>query len=148
MADRVDVILTTERLLLKRLEKSDIPFLVDLWSDPEVTYYMGGPRKKEYLQKTFENDLTQNYDYDLWPLYNRISHEFVGHCGFIPKDIDGKTEIEMNYIISKKEWGKGYATEIALALKHFAFEIMKLVKVIAFIDPKNFQSIKLQKRLE
>jgi hypothetical protein len=39
-------ILETERLLLRRQTGDDIPALVALWSDPQVTRHLGGPRER------------------------------------------------------------------------------------------------------
>ena len=38
------VILETERLLLRYMKPEDIPCLVNLWTDPDVTRFMNGPR--------------------------------------------------------------------------------------------------------
>ena len=40
------IILETERLILRYQQASDVPALVDLWTDPAVTRYMGGPRDR------------------------------------------------------------------------------------------------------
>ena len=48
------IILETERLLLRRQESADITFLTDLWSDPPVTRYLGGPRDRDWLRSVFE----------------------------------------------------------------------------------------------
>jgi RimJ/RimL family protein N-acetyltransferase len=38
--------LETERLILRVQQARDVPYLVDLWADPEVTRYLGGPRDR------------------------------------------------------------------------------------------------------
>ena len=37
------LILETERLRLRHLQPSDVSALIDIWSDPDVMRYMGGP---------------------------------------------------------------------------------------------------------
>ena len=49
-------ILETERLELRRLQSRDIPSLLDLWTDPEVTAYMGGPRDRDQLESDFSKE--------------------------------------------------------------------------------------------
>ena len=63
-------ILETERLRLKRLQPSDVAALVDLWCDPQVTKYMGGPRNRTKLLADFEHAVKDPFadSYDLWPV--------------------------------------------------------------------------------
>ncbi len=148
------IILETERLLLRRQRASDIAFLTDLWTDPEVTRYLGGPRDRDGLQSVF-GETAQNpcaEQYDLWPVVEKETGQVVGHCGLLDKEIDGRPEIELTYIFSPSAWGKGYATEIGQAIKQSAFEKMGVERLIALIEPQNEPServaIKLGMRLE
>ena len=139
---RSPVILETQRLLLRYQQTTDIAFLADLWSDPEVTRYMGGPRDRAWLLSVFE-ETAQAPDaerYDLWPVIEKETGQVVGHCGLLDKDVDGKTEIELVYILASPAWGKGYATEIGQALKRYAFENLGIEKLIALIEPENVAS--------
>ncbi len=148
------IILETERLLLRRQRASDIAFLTDLWADPQVTRYLGGPRDRDWLRSAFE-ETAQNPDaerYDLWPVVEKATGQVVGHCGLLDKEVDGRTEIELTYVLSPSVWGKGYATEIGQAIKQLAFEKMGVQRLIALIEPENGPSeqvaIRLGMRLE
>jgi RimJ/RimL family protein N-acetyltransferase len=143
------VILETERLQLRYMKQEDIPFLVTLWTDPEVTRFMGGPREvgslREDLVKTADNPLTQSFD--LWPVEEKCSGELVGHCGVIDKEVDNLTEYELVYVLAKKAWGKGYATEIGRALLTFAYHYRHVNRLIALVDPGNVASEKVALKL-
>ena len=147
-------ILETERLLLRRQWASDIAILTDLWADPKVTRYLGGPRDRDWLQSVFEETAQNPYaeQYDLWPVVEKETGQVVGHCGLLDKEVDGRTEIELTYILSPSVWGKGYATEIGQAIKQLAFEKMGMKRLIALIEPQNEPServaIRLGMRLE
>jgi RimJ/RimL family protein N-acetyltransferase len=52
----------------------------------------------------------------------------------------------VGYYLCPGEWGKGYATEIALGLMKFAFEVLDARKVIATCDPRNVHSERVMKR--
>jgi ribosomal-protein-alanine N-acetyltransferase len=143
-------ILHTERLVLRRLHSaSEITALLDLWTDPEVTEFMGGPRNREDLQADFEATLESpnRNEYDLWPLLERDTLRVVGHCGLLHKDIDGAAEIEVVYVIARSEWGQGYASEIAQALIQHAFRKLELTRVVALIDPGNTGSERVAGRI-
>jgi ribosomal-protein-alanine N-acetyltransferase len=153
-ADRSPIILETERLILRFQRASDVPALVDLWSDPQVTRHLGGPRDRAWLRSELEEVAQDPYAerYDLWPVVEKETGRVVGHCGLLDKEVEEKAEIELIYILAASAWGKGYATEIGRALKRYAFEHMGIERLIALIKPENGAServaLKVGMRLE
>ncbi len=143
------VILETERLQLRYMKQEDIPFLVTLWTDPEVTRFLGGPRDvsslREELIQVADNPLAQTYV--LWPLEEKSSGELIGHCGVIDKEVDNLTEYELTYVLAKKAWGKGYATEVGRALLNYAYQYRSVNRLIALVDPGNIASEKVALKL-
>lgn len=133
------IILKTKRLILRHQQASDITALANLWADPETTRHMGGPRDRDWLLSEFEETGRDPYAerYDLWPVVERWSGQVVGHCGLLEKEVEGKSEIELVYVLTPSVWGKGYATEMAQAIKRFAFEAMDVKRLIALIEPEN-----------
>jgi [ribosomal protein S5]-alanine N-acetyltransferase len=152
--ERTPCILETERLILRTQQAADVPFLVDLWADPLVTRFMGGPRERGWLQAVFEGtarDPTAER-YDLWPVVEKGTGQLAGHCGLLDKEVEGRLEIELGYTFAESAWGKGYATEMGQALKRYAFEGMGIERLIALIEPENAAServaMKVGMRLE
>jgi ribosomal-protein-alanine N-acetyltransferase len=139
----------SERLVLRLQQSSDVDSLVDLWTDPAVTRYLGGPRERAELQmgfaRTAEDPAAERYD--LWPLVERATGRVVGHCGLLDKEVDGKTEIELVYVLARPVWGRGYATEIAEAIIQFASEKMGVKRLIALIEPGNVSSERVVAKL-
>lgn len=133
------VILETKRLILRRTTEADVEPLVELWSDPKVTQYFGGPRDQQALRESFEQSAFSPFsdDYDLWPVVEKASGEVIGHSGLLDKEIEGKTEVELVYVIAPAYWGKGYATEIAEGLKEYAFSELGLDRLFALVEPTN-----------
>ncbi len=147
-------ILQTRRLILRRLQPSDIQALADLWTDPEVTQYMGGPRDRARLLATLEDTAHHPLRdrYDLWPVVEKQSGRVIGNCGLLEKEVEGKDEIELVYVLARSAWGRGYATEMAEAIKQHAFDTLGLRRLIALMEPDNQAServaIKIGMRLE
>lgn len=143
------ILCETERLLLKRQQASDIEFLTDLWSDPLVTRYMGGPRDRDWLRAVFaetaQNPCTE--EYDLWPVVEKATGRLVGHCGLLDKEVDGQSEIELTYVFTPSAWGRGYATEIGRAIAQLAFEEKGARRLISLIEPENVSSERVALRL-
>jgi len=142
-------ILRTPRLLLRYQTPADIPPLIALWRDPDVTRFMGGPRDLHALQTAFDetqaNPTAETHD--LWPLVEISSGQTIGHCGLLDKEVDGQPEIELVYVLAKSAWGKGRAAEIGAALISHAFENMGHARLIALIEPDNEPSERVALRL-
>jgi len=65
----------TNRLQLRGLRAGDISALIELWTDPEVTRFAGGPRPVVCLHAALEEDLADptTQAYDLWPVEERAT---------------------------------------------------------------------------
>ncbi len=135
-------VVETDRLLLRKLELADVPWLARLWCDPDVTRYEGGPREFASVEKSLREDAMsgQPDPFDLWALVEKSTNRLIGHCGLIEKDVEGQQEIEVTYTLAQDAWGKGYATEIAGALRDYAASVLKVSRLIALIHPENVAS--------
>jgi len=132
-------ILETDRLLLRLQTVDDVPALVALWSDPDVTRHLGGPRERRFLEEEFGKTARdpEPERFDLWPVIEKVTGLLVGHCGLLDKDIEGTVEVELVYIIRAASWGMGYASEIAAAIRDHAFRVMGMRRLVALIEPSN-----------
>ena len=141
--------LEAERLILRPLEVADAAALSKLWTDSDVTLYMGGPRNYEEIYAEFIKDARNESPpkFDLWPVIEKATGQLIGHCGLIDKEVEGKVEIELVYVFAKRAWGKGYATEIAKAIADYAFNQFGLNRIISLINPQNVASENVAKKI-
>ena len=132
----------TDRLIIKSNQEVDLEPLATLWADPEVTHYIGGPRNYEEILKILREDAEVNPQpaFDLWPIIEKGTGQIIGTGGILEKDIDGRNQYEIIYVLAKSAWGKGFATEVARSLKDYAFDELGLKRVTALIDPDNQKS--------
>jgi RimJ/RimL family protein N-acetyltransferase len=86
-------------------------------------------------------------DIDLRPVIEKATGAVIGDCGLLEKDVDGKREIELVYVFAPDVWGRGYATEMAGAVKRYAFTELGLERLIALIDPENASSERVAVRI-
>ncbi|RPI49811.1 MAG: N-acetyltransferase [Chloroflexi bacterium] len=144
--------LETPRLLIRRLEPGDVDALVALWTDPEVTRYVGGPREPGRLRATLTESVAgEEADaapaMDLWTVVEKASGRVVGNCGLLEKTVDGQAEVELAYVLARSAWGHGYATEAAAAVCKYAFEELGLRRLVSLVDPPNAASLRVAARL-
>jgi RimJ/RimL family protein N-acetyltransferase len=65
----------------------------------------------------------------------------------LPWTIAGREEVEVAYLLDKAYWGQGLATEAAQAIAHYAFEQLKVSRLICLIEPGNQASVKVAKNI-
>jgi RimJ/RimL family protein N-acetyltransferase len=141
----MNVIIETDRLLLRTFTEDDASLLYELNRDPEVTRYTCDPmfdlaQAKKVLDEVI---LPQYALYNLgrWATHLKANLEFIGWCGL--KCRPDEKEIDLGYRFMKKFWGKGYATETALASLQYGFNKLNLEKIIGRALPGNLASIRI-----
>jgi RimJ/RimL family protein N-acetyltransferase len=57
------------------------------------------------------------------------------------------TEVEIGWMLAREHWGRGYATEAALALRDWGIAERRLTRLISLIRPGNDPSIRVAERI-
>lgn len=138
------VILETERLVLRHLELRDLDSLYRLYRDPQMrAHFPEGTRTLAETREELEWFLRGHPDrpeLGLWAVVERSSGAFLGRCGLLPWTIDGKSEVELAYLIDKSRWGEGLATEAARGILQHSRDRLGLNRLICLIMPGNAAS--------
>lgn len=143
------VVLTTERLALRKMNKDDTANLLEIFADPVAMQYYPST-KNEHETNAWINWTLENYakfGSGLWIVEDKRTREFLGQCGLVLQKVDGSMEMEIGYLFKRSIWGNGYATEAALACKEYGFTEMKLRKLISLIDVHNVPSVNVAERV-
>lgn len=148
--ETADFIVETERLILRTFNPGDDEALMQVFADPEVMRYGNGTQNAEWVTNWITSCLF-NYDrlgFGLWAVVEKRSGKAIGYCGLTQfPNVNGRSETEIGFRLAKAYWGNGFATEAALAVRDFAFNILKLQRLIAIVDSKNANSINVIKKI-
>ena len=135
------VVVETERLVLRELTRADLDDLALLYRDPEVRrWFPDGTRTREETRAELDwiiDVYYTRYGYGLWATVLKETGAFIGRCGLLPWDIEGRTEVEVAYLLAKEHWGRGLATEAARAIVAHAFATLPVDRLICMTDPQN-----------
>jgi ribosomal-protein-alanine N-acetyltransferase len=138
------IILTTERLILRHLEPDDLDALYMLYRDPDMRqFYPDGTLTREDTQKEIEWFLhghPLHPELGLWAIVDRKTGEFLGRCGLLPWNIEGRDEVEVAFMIRKERWREGLATEAARGIIKHAREVLGLKRLVCLVVPGNMAS--------
>jgi RimJ/RimL family protein N-acetyltransferase len=127
-----------ERLTYRAMSMEDLDAFAEFVADPECTRYLlnAAPRARDEAQVALERWIDVGMQTAL------DGDEIVGWVGYVPRSLEGREEVELGWLIRRKHWGSGYASEAALAQRLLGPE-----RVIHLIHPENAASIAVAKKL-
>ncbi len=148
------IILETNRLILRELSPDDAVGMFELDSDPKVHQYLGNKPISEIAQaeKTIEIVRKQYAEYGIgrWAVIEKESQQFIGWSGlkFMKESTNGHTNYyDLGYRLISKYWGKGYATETAIATLNYGFNFLNLNEIYATAAIENKASNKILNKI-
>ena len=142
------MILETERLFLREMTKADFPLLCKHLQDEDVMYAFEHIYSDDEVWEGIDKQL-QRYKEDgfgVWAVILKENSELIGHCGLSMQTCENEELLEIGYILQKKYWHKGYATEAAVACREYAFNELKFDEVFSIIRDTNIASQNVAKR--
>jgi len=144
------VILTTDRLLMRQLTLADAAFVLELLNTPTYLKFIGDKnvRSIEDAKSHLKKDRIGSYKangFGLWLVVLKESNKPIGTCGLIKRD--AFADVDIGFAFLPKFLGKGYGYEAARATLTFAYEELKMDRVIAFVNQDNKASIALLEKL-
>jgi len=144
----------TPRTILRELSIQDVDPFFQMDSDPHVHKYLGTrpAQNREEIIETIGYVRQQYIDNGIgrWAIIDKSTHQFIGWTGLkLVKDVmNNRTDYyDLGYRLIRKFWGRGYATETALASLQYGFEILNLNEIIATVHCENEASNKVVKKL-
>ncbi len=105
----MNIILQTDRLLLRTFTIADASLIYELNLDPDVVRYTLDPLKDiNHAKQVLEQIILPQYalyNYGRWAVHLKNDLEFIGWCGL--KNRPERNEIDLGYRFIQKAWGKG-----------------------------------------
>ena len=141
----MDLILETNRLILRPLKLSDAQELFELNKNPNVHKYLWQKPEEvidesikviEYVQRQYAENNIGRYAAIL-----KQTGDFIGWTGikFVNDHVEnGNTNFyDYGYRLNEKFWNKGYATETSKVWLDYGFNKMKIDKMNAYTHSEN-----------
>jgi len=137
-------VIETDRLILRPPELEHFEGLARLLADPKVAQSLsvdGRPRNRFEAWQSFAGQVGhwQLRGFGMFLVFERATGAFVGRVG--PWHPEGWPGLEVGWSLLSDYWGRGYATEAAVASIDFAFRELGQERVISLIVPENTASV-------
>src|SRR5687768_1829163 len=150
MNNQLKVFAETPRLILREVVLDDAEGMLELDSDPEVHLYLPD-RVIETVEEAKQSILDIRKQYKQfgigrWSMIEKESGDFIGWAGLkwnVGPENNRMHFHDVGYRLIKKYWGKGYATEAAIASVKYAFNDMAIRELIGVADSRNIASVRV-----
>ncbi|WP_042393179.1 GNAT family N-acetyltransferase [Streptacidiphilus carbonis] len=148
-----EVVLRTERLVLRGWRDEDLETLVELNSDPEVMRYIGEGKVLDREQSAAAlasfRERWAEQGFGLFPVELAETGELTGWVGlnvprFLPEVMPA---VEIGWRLLRRHWGRGIATEAAREVLRFGFEDAGLERVVSICHVDNEPSRHVMEKL-
>jgi len=140
--------LTTQRLVLRGPDVTDLPDSLTMWSDPHVTRFISAPPATE--QNAWARLLRYAGHWALlgigyWTVTDRRTGDYLGEVGIALHKRDLTHELrdtpEVGWALTPAAHGRGYATEAVTACLAWADTHARITRTTCLIHPANAASI-------
>jgi RimJ/RimL family protein N-acetyltransferase len=154
--------LHTERLCLRMPTLHDAEALYDLFADEEVMAGLGKePASAVVDVRAVIEEMIAGWETDglgAFLLETTTDRQVVGQAGLMIFDRRGWTpstwadagnhaQPELGWALTRSQWGRGYATEAAAAIRDWASESRSISGLVSLISPDNLRSQRVAERL-
>lgn len=148
----MQVFLTTDRMVLRRITPEDAPLLLGLDSDPEVMRYLTGgrpsaPSEVDRNIRTYQEWYRTSPDRGYWIAQDAGDGAFLGWFHLRHPRGGDPAEPELGYRLARAHWGRGLATEGSRALLGTAFADPSVRRVFARTMAVNTGSRRVMEKL-
>ena len=150
MALAAPPVIESPRLAVRIVEKSDLPDLMRVNGNREVTRFLPYPTWESMAdaESWFERmaGLQATGTALQFVVVDRLSGSAIGTCLVFRYD-EGSRRAELGYALGRSHWGAGYMREALHAVIGHAFGAMGLRRLEAEVNPANGASVRLLERL-
>ena len=142
--------LTTERLILRGWDESDLASYAGMMADPETARFItrrGEPLNaaQAWSEVAFFIGHWQLLGTGMFVVEEKDTGTFLGRIG--PLAPEGWPGLEIAWGLARHAWGKGYAQEAARATIDWTFENRSVDRIVSIIHPLNVASQKVAARV-
>lgn len=142
------IMFETKRLILRRMDRSDVKNIFKMRSDAETMRYIREPQKdatETWKWMKLVSSEWKSSKIGFCSVVDKATNDTIGWCGlWLLKETN---EIEIGYAIAKCSRKKGFAFEAALVLLEYGFVQLGLEEIVAVAYPENTASQNVMKKL-
>lgn len=143
-------VLETERLVLRRVQTTDAPLLLELLNDPAFIEHVAdrSVRTEAEAERYIAEKMLPSFEQFGFGFYVpelKESGTGVGICGLIKRET--LDDVDVGFATRREFWRSGYTYEAARAVMDYGLTTLGLPRIVAITGPGNTSSMKLLEKL-
>ena len=147
-----DIVLETERLVLRKITESDAALQDRVLNTPNVMQYLGGVKDLHEIEARHAKPMARysRYGFGFLFMIEKATGELVGHAGIKRTDIPSAPNLgdhEVGWLVREDRWRRSYANEAMVAVLEWAFARIEAPHVVAITSNRNVGSWRLMEKL-
>ena len=142
-----NVIIETERLVIKAFTFDDFTNFLKIHSDEEVMkFFMSGVKSLPEAISVFSyiTKHQKKHGFSYWGVFNKETGEYIGQAG-VTYNAEGN--LNLCFAFLPEFWGKGYAKESVTAVINWIFKNTEIDKITAMAMPENKRSREFMQKI-
>ena len=145
------MVITTARLLIREFVLEDWRDVLAYQRDPHYLRFYPWPDRTEsevrdFVQVFLDQQAEQPRRKFQLAINLADGGPLIGNCG-IGRKPDNDLEADIGYELAPECWGRGYATEAALAIVRFGFRDLELHRISSWCIAENAASARVLERI-
>ncbi len=141
----------TKRLILRPWNEEDFEPFAKLNADARVMEYFPSVLAKDVSDALARINMTkfQEKGWGKWAVSAPGVADFIGFIGLAIPEFEAHftPAVEIGWRLGYEYWGKGYATEGALAVLQYGFETLDLPEIVSFTTVENQRSRQVMEKI-
>ena len=135
----------TDRCVLSSFLRSDEGEATRLYTDAVVRRFLGGPVSLSRAERTFDAWLSGNGSLRRWAVRRKTDGALIGMVSLAPHH--EPADIEISYMFLPEFWRRGLGTEVVSTVIDYAFQHLRLPRIVAETQSANIASRRLLERI-
>ena len=145
------IILETKRCVVREMTTEDLDGLYELYADKANVRYLeplSEDRQEERSRILSHIERMYHFfEYGMWLVETKKDRQLIGRAGLLHREINGKLEPELGYLIRRENQRQGYGLEVCQGILQYVREELSMTFVNCFVAEENEASIGLVERL-
>jgi len=139
----------TDRLVLRMFDESDTEDLTTiLKGEGMLQYFPPKPEPSVELAQKMITGICEHWDsygYGLWAVELGETGQLLGRVGL--QYLLDTDEVEVDFILDRKAWGRGYATEGGRVSIEHGFAELEVDEIVGIVHPDNVASRRVLQKI-
>ncbi|MBI5954245.1 MAG: GNAT family N-acetyltransferase [Chloroflexi bacterium] len=148
-ANAGNILLESNRLILRRPEAGDQSSLERVFCDPDMMHYLGEVWDTDKVTEVIQEWRGGWGVEHRWSgvLIKKDTQEVIGTAGLTENTLTDEAGFELSWFVLPEHQKQGFASEITDALLRFAFNDLGAERIVAETHPENPASNRVLKKL-